>query len=181
MPLHRSRRPAALRVLFAGACLATTTTAAAQQQRSMTFLDVQQMRSVQGLDISPDGRWALYALSVPDWQEARSTTDVWLVSMDRGAPSARQMTFTRDRSESSPTWASDGATFVFASNRDAPASASGQNQLYVMRPDGGEARKVTDAKDGVSQFAFTRDGRWLVYAAGRAEDRQLWALPATLP
>ena len=48
-----------------------------------------------------------------------------------------------------------------------------------MRPDGGESRKITDAKDGVAQFQFTRDGKWLVYSAGKAEDRQLWMLPVS--
>ena len=143
----------------------------------MDFLDVQLLRSAGSLAVSPDGRWVLYALTIPDWKEARSTTDIWLVSAERGVASARQLTFTRDKSEGSPAWSSDGSFFVFSSNRDAPANASTQNQLYVMRADGGESRKITDAKDGVANFAFTRDGRWLVYAAGRAEDRQLWMLP----
>jgi len=161
--------------------LGTASIAAAQQvaQRPMNFLDVQLMRSAGALAVSPDGRWVLHTLSVPDWKEARSTTDIWLVSAERGVSSARQLTFTKDKSEGSPVWSSDGSFFAFASNRDAPASASGQNQLYIMRPDGGESRKITDAKDGVSAFDFTRDGNWLVYAAGKAEDRQLWVLPVT--
>ena len=68
------------------------------------------------------------------------------------------MTFTKDKNETAPAWSRDGSFFVFASNREAPASAATQNQLYLMRPDGGEARSITDAKDGVSTFAFSRDG-----------------------
>jgi dipeptidyl aminopeptidase/acylaminoacyl peptidase len=158
---------------------AASTLSAQQAKRPMDFLDVQLLRSAGSLAVSPDGRWVLYTLSVPDWKEARSTTDIWLVSAERGVSSARQLTFTKDKSEASPAWSSDGSFFVFASNRDAPASASGQNQLYVMRPDGGESRKITDAKDGVGTFDFTRDGRFLVYSAGKAEDRQLWVLPVT--
>lgn len=153
--------------------------AAGQQvpKRPMDFLDVQLMRSAGSLAVSPDGRWVLYALTVPDWKAARSTSDIWLVSAERGLPSSRQLTFTKDKNEGSPAWSTDGSFFVFSSNREAPANASGQNQLYAMRPDGGESRKITDAKDGVSQFAFTSDGRSLVFAAGRADDRQLWILP----
>jgi dipeptidyl aminopeptidase/acylaminoacyl peptidase len=158
---------------------AVSTLSAQQAKRPMDFLDVQLLRSAGSLAVSPDGRWVLYTLSVPDWKEARSTTDIWLVSAERGVSSARQLTFTKDKSEASPAWSSDGSFFVFASNRDAPASASGQNQLYVMRPDGGESRKITDAKDGVGTFDFTRDGRFLVYSAGKTEDRQLWVLPVT--
>jgi dipeptidyl aminopeptidase/acylaminoacyl peptidase len=46
-----------------------------------------------------------------------------------------------------------------------------------MRPDGGEARKITDARDGVSTFAFSKDGQWLVYRSGRAGEEQLYRLP----
>jgi dipeptidyl aminopeptidase/acylaminoacyl peptidase len=164
--------------LFATVALALVgSTATAQQKRPMDFLDVQLLRSAGSLAVSPDGRWVLYALTIPDWKEARSTTDIWVVSTERGVSSARQLTFTKDKSEGNPAWSSDGSFFVFSSNRDAPDNASAQNQLYVMRPDGGESRKITDAKDGVSNFAFTRDGTWLIYAAGRADDRQLWMLP----
>ena len=171
-----------------GLIVGTAATVSAQQQRPMDFLDVQLLRTAGSLAVSPDGQWVLYALTVPDWKEARSTTDIWLVSATRGVTSERQLTFTKDKSEGSPAWSADGKFFVFASNRDAPSSAASnrdttssaarQNQLYVMRPDGGESQKITDAKDGVAQFEFTRDGKWLVYSAGKAEDRQLWMLPA---
>src|SRR5687767_15856196 len=114
----------------------------------MDFLDVQLMRSAGSLAVSPNGQWVLHTLSVPDWKEARSTTDIWLVSAVNGVSSARQLTFTKDKSEDSPAWSADGSFFVFSSNRDAPSSAGSQNQLYMMRPDGGESRKITDAKDG---------------------------------
>ena len=45
-----------------------------------------------------------------------------------------------------------------------------------MRPDGGEARRITNAKDGVSDFAMSEDGKWLVYRAGREDARQLYRL-----
>ena len=173
-----SVRPSALIHLAALAIITAAVGAQQPDKRPMNFLDVQLMRSAGSLTVSPDGRWVLYTLSVPDWKEARSTTDIWLVSAERGVSSARQLTYTKDKSEGNPAWSADGSFFVFSSNRDAPASAASQNQLYMMRPDGGESRKITDAKDGVFQFGFTRDGKSLVFAAGRAEDRQLWILPA---
>ncbi|HEX9165798.1 MAG TPA: hypothetical protein VF862_07785, partial [Gemmatimonadales bacterium] len=142
----------------------------------MTFLDVQQLRNAGGAAISPDGKQVLYTLSTPDWKEARRTTDIYLVSVDGGVGSSRQMTFTKDKDENAPRWSPDGRWFVFSSNREGTGPAA-TTQLYLMRPDGGEARKLTDAKDGVTGGQFTRDGKWLVYAAGKAEERQLWALP----
>ena len=100
----------------------------------------------------------------------------YLVSLDGGVESTRQMTFTKDKNETTPRWSRDGKFFVFASNREAPSSAATQNQLYLMRPDGGEARKITDAKDGAGAFAFSRDGKWLAFSAGKDEEQQIWII-----
>ena len=51
----------------------------------MTFLDMQQMRNAGSPTPSPDGRWMLYTLSTPDWQDAERQTDLYLVSMTEGA------------------------------------------------------------------------------------------------
>ena len=91
------------------------------------------------------------------------------------------MTFTKEKNETSPRWAKDGSFFVFLSNREAPESASSRNQLYVMRPDGGEARRITDTKEGVADFAFSDDGRWLTYRSGKTGEEQLYRLPGTVP
>ena len=107
----------------------------------------------------------------------RDRTDIFLVSIEKGLASTRQMTFTKDKNEADPRWAKDGSFFVFASNREAPSSAATQNQLYLMRVDGGEARKITEAKEGVSTFAFSHDGKWLAYRSGKAGEEQLYRLP----
>ena len=45
-----------------------------------------------------------------------------------------------------------------------------------MRPDGGEAQRISDAKEGVSDFALSRDGRMLVYRSGKPGEEQLYKL-----
>ncbi len=150
---------------------------AGQAKRPMTFLDMQKMRQVGSPTPSPDGRWMLYTLTTPDWKEAKRQSDIHLVSLQQGVSSTKQMTFTKEKNEADPRWSRDASFFVFASNRDAPSSAATQNQLYLMRPDGGEARRITDAKEGVSTFALSRDGRWLVYRSGKQGEEQLYRLP----
>jgi len=158
----------------------------------MTFMDVMGMRQVGSPAVSRDGKSLLYTLSVPDWQAGKHFTDIYLVDIGAGVASTRQMTSTKDKDETSPQWSRDGKFFAFLSNRDAPAAgASGssssardgsgsaltENQVYLMRPDGGEARKLTDAKGGVATFAFSRDGKWLAFSAGKSDDRQIWVIP----
>jgi Tol biopolymer transport system component len=157
----------------AGAHLAAQSAAPPQQPRPMTFLDMQQLKQAGSPTPSPDGKWLLYTLSTPDWKEAKRQTDIYLVSVQRGVPSTKQMTFTKEQNETSPGWTRDGSAFFFLSNRDAPENAATRNQLYMMRPDGGEARRITDAKEGVSNYAASRDGRWLVYRTGKPGEEQL--------
>lgn len=147
----------------------------------MTFLDMQLMNQQGAPTPSPDGKWMLYTVSFPDWKEARRQSDLFLVSTAEGLPSTKQMTFTTEKNETAPAWARDGRSFFFLSNREAPAASATQTQLYRMRPDGGEAQRITDARDGVSDFVVSRDGRWIYYRAGRAETRQLFRISTDKP
>jgi len=149
-------------------------------KRPMTWLDAQHLRSASAPALSPDGRLAVYALSTPDWKTATTQSDLYLVPTDRGVTATRQLTFTTGKNEGNPQWSPTGGWFVFASNREAPANAANQQQLYVMSPDGGEARRVTAAREGVSTYAFTRDGAWLVYRSGKSGEEQLYALASSM-
>jgi dipeptidyl aminopeptidase/acylaminoacyl peptidase len=186
-----------IRTVFLWSLCAAASVGAQPAKRPMTFLDAQEMRQASAPVVSQDGAWGLYTLTTPDWKQNRRQSDLFIVNVKAGASSARQLTYTKDKDETSPRWAPDGG-FVFSSNRDAPAGATSAapsapsgppgafggggggagNQLYYMRPDGGEARKITNATGGVGQFQFTRDGKWLIFSAGRADQQQLWAIPA---
>ncbi|MBI4475909.1 MAG: S9 family peptidase [Acidobacteria bacterium] len=173
----KPRLHALLAIAVAAATVLTPVVLAQNAVRPMTFLDMRQMRSVGAPTPSADGRWLLYTLSTPDWKEARSQTDLYLVSLQQGLASTRRMTFTKEKNESSPRWTRDGSAFFFLSNREAPENASSRNQLYLMRPDGGEAQRVTDAREGVADYALSRDGRWVVYRSGKTDEQQLYRLP----
>ncbi|MBY0491986.1 MAG: S9 family peptidase [Gemmatimonadaceae bacterium] len=142
----------------------------------MTWLDAQYLKSAGGYAVSPDGRQLLYTLTTPDWKEATTQSDIWVVPMSGAPGGGRQLTFTTAKNESQPKWAPSGGWFVFSSNREAPAASANQNQLFLMRADGGEARRITAAREGVSTFAFTKDGAWLVYRSGKANEEQLYAV-----
>jgi len=163
------------RSLALALCVLSASTMSAQS-RPMTFLDMQLMNQQGAPTPSPDGKWMLYTVSFPDWKEARRQTDLFLVSTSEGLASTKQMTFTTEKNETAPAWARDGQSFFFLSNREAPTTAATQTQLYRMRPDGGEAQRLTEARDGVSDFVVSRDGRWIYFRAGRAETRQLFRI-----
>lgn len=153
----------------------------AAQERVLTFMDVQLMNRGGSWTPSPDGGRMLYTVSTPDWQEAESQTDIHVVSLAEGLSSSRALTFTPDEDEGDPTWAPDGSSFVFTSDRDSEEEDDSE-QLYLMRLDGGEGQRFTDLEHGVSDFDFSPDGRWLVVRSGESGQEQLYRMAvADLP
>ena len=91
----------------------------------------------------------------------RRDSAIWIAAVDESEP-PRQ--FTRDATSSSPRWSPDGLSIAFLSARpdgDAPAGKAPRKQIYVLRLDGGEARRVGSLPDGVSAFAWSPDGKRL--------------------
>lgn len=139
-----------------------TTAAAAQTKRSATFDDVLGIKGIQGAAISPDGKQVIYTVrqwvSEQDRMEAR--THVWKVATDLSAP-ARQVTF-GDRGESQPQFSPDGRFISFVASRGAPDAKS---QIYLMPIDGGEAWKLTDAKENINSYSWAPDSAQIAYVA----------------
>jgi dipeptidyl aminopeptidase/acylaminoacyl peptidase len=165
--------------LLALLLLALPAEAVEAQQRPMNFMDMQLMRRGGSWTPSADGAWMLYTVTTPDWQEAESQTDIHVVSMVDGVASSRRLTYTDTHDEVDPAWAPDGSFFLFRSDRDArndsrEGERGGGHQLYLMRHDGGEARKVTDLEHGVSDYGFSPDGTRLAVRAGEAGEEQLF-------
>jgi len=157
-------------ILFIIFCYPFTQGKAEEQKRAMTFLDIIQMRSVWETDISPDGKWFIYTISVPDWEKNKRFSDIYITPLTGGK--TKQMTFTKDKNESSPKWYKDGSFFAFLSNR-----SENKNQIYFMRPDGGEAWQVTKDNYGVSSYQWSKDGKYLACLGGKFEKRQIWVMP----
>ena len=150
-------------------CLPAQQIAEPSALRPMTFLDVRKMKRAGSYAPSKDGNWLLYTVTTPNWEDAKDQSDIHLVSLKDGISSNKQMTYTKDKSEKTPKWLEDGGSFIFSSDRDGD-----KNQLFLMRTDGGEARKITEAKEAVSDYKFTKDRKWLAYKSGESGKEQLF-------
>ena len=84
------------------------------------------------------------------------------------------MTFTEEKNETLAGVVAPTAPSSSSCRTGTRAANGNGSQLYLMRPDGGEARKITDAKDGVSRFAFSPDGR-----VARLPGRQVRTRPSS--
>ena len=88
------------------------------QKRAMTFLDIIQMRSLGSWrhgHISPDGKWFVYTIEVPDWKKNKKFYDIYITPLTGGK--TKQMTFTKDKNERFQKWYKDSSFFAFLSNR----------------------------------------------------------------
>ncbi len=138
-------------------------------KKPMNFMDILGLKSIRGGDISPNKQLFLYEISALDWKENKLLSDLYIVSTS-GGPS-RQMTFTKTSNEAFPKWHPSSSFFAFLSDR------SEKNQIFFMRPDGGEAWQVTEARDGVSSFDWNEDGSLLAYLSGKDKEAQIWLMP----
>jgi len=122
-----------------------------------TVDDLLTVRSAGSAQISPDGRWVAYTVSEADFKQDAFVTQIWLADTGDG----RTFQLTRgDKSSSNPQWSSDGVWLAFTSTR-----AGDKNQIFLIRPDGGEALQLTDAETGVSAYAWSEDSRNMAFTA----------------
>ncbi len=113
------------------------------------------LRSVQDPQFSPDGTRVAFVVTDPLTGE-KQTRHIWLY--DKPSNKVRQLT-SSEKSDTSPRWSPDGKQLAFLSNRGE------QQQIYVLRMEGGEAAAVTKGKVGVEVFAWSPDGRSIAFLA----------------
>ncbi len=158
----------ALVLAFGIAAAATTlATAAAPKsappRRAMTVDDLWSMQRVGAPALSPDGRWAAFAVTTFSKEENKGDSDLWLVPTDASAP-ARRLTFNVG-TDASPTWSPDGTRLAFVSKRgDNPA------QIHVLPISGGEAEAVTAMPVAASDPRWFPDGKRIAFLAATWPD-----------
>ena len=111
-----------------------------------------------------------YTVRETNWADNAYETEIWLV--DPGTTNAYQLTNAK-KSSTSPAWSPDGKWLAFLSDRPAPAAGrgDGRNQVYLIRPKGGEARLLTRSETGVQSFEWSRDGKYVAYLSSEPEDK----------
>lgn len=125
--------------------------------RPVEQADLFRFKFIQSGVLSPDGKSAAYVIAHVDPKDEKQYSAIWLLSLDSGE--SRQLTG-GTAVDANPQWSPDGKHIAFMSTRKE------KPQLYIIPVDGGEARPLTDLKQGVGGGpAWSPDGKHIAFTA----------------
>lgn len=132
----------------------------AQAKKPITHESMWLMKRVGPPIASPDGRWIVFSLVEPAYDEKDQVSDLWIVPGDMSTK-PRRLTFTKG-GESGPVWSPDSQRIAFAAKREGDEV----NQIYVMDvAAGGEAVRVTSLSTGARAPQWRPDGKALLFVS----------------
>jgi dipeptidyl aminopeptidase/acylaminoacyl peptidase len=145
-------------ILIALSAFIFSLSALAQTKRPITHEDVWLMKRVGAPAPSPDGKWVIFSVVEPAYDEKDQVTDLWIVPAD-GSSKPRRLTFTKG-GESGATWSPDSRLIAFSARRENDEA----NQIYVIDVvTGGEAIRVTSLTTGARAPQFSPDGKAILF------------------
>src|SRR3954453_1145197 len=108
--------------------------------------------------ISPDSKWVAFTVQSADVTANRKPTQIWIVPLE-GAGAPKQIT-TDGEANSRPRWSPDSKRIAYISDR------GGSSQIWMMDPDGGNAKQITNLSTEADGHLFAGDGKNLVIVSG---------------
>jgi dipeptidyl aminopeptidase/acylaminoacyl peptidase len=135
---------------------------AAPPKRPLAEADLRGLTTLLDPQIAPDGKRVALIVRRPDFAKNEYANE--LVLVDVRTKAARTLVHERD-DVASPRWspAGDRIAYVATPPKDPGDKEDPKPQLFVLRLDGGEPARVTDAAHGVESFAWRPDGRGFAY------------------
>lgn len=112
--------------------------------------------------ISPDGARVAFTVTIADRESDENHTAIWAVASDGGEP--QQLTF--GKRDASPRWSPDGGFLAFLGIREGDERA----QVCLLPTTGGEARRLTSVKSGVSGFVWSPDSTRIAFTSSVGTD-----------
>jgi Tol biopolymer transport system component len=122
------------------------------QERSMTLEDLFSYKRIGGPALSPDGKWVAFTINIPNLEENRSRTDIWIIDANGGKP----WQLTNGTSSSyGQVWAPDSKHIAFLR----------AGQPWLISIDGGEAKQIAEVSNGASGLKWSPDGKKLLFTS----------------
>jgi dipeptidyl aminopeptidase/acylaminoacyl peptidase len=129
----------------------------AEGKRPFKIDDLFHFKRLSDPQVSPDGKLVVYVVGTVDLNENKSSSSLWIApSNGKNRPWPLTNTTRKDRH---PRWSPDGKHILFESNR------SGDNQLWVIALEGGEARQLSHISSEASIGTWSPDGKHIAFVS----------------
>lgn len=129
-----------------------------QTKSPLTHEAMWMMKRVGAPNPSPDGKWVVFSLVEPAYDEKDQVSDLWIVATD-GSSRPRRLTFSKG-GESGVAWSPDSRQIAFSARRE----GDDVGQIYVLDvADGGEAVRLTSLSTGARSPQWRPDGKALLF------------------
>jgi len=110
--------------------------------------------------LSPDGAHACAAVTSFDMEGNDSSTELWLFATGvAGKAASKARRLTSGDKDSDPKWSPDGRRIAFTAKR----KDDDEPQIYLIAPDGGEAKRLTSQANGCAALKWFPDGRRIAF------------------
>ncbi|MBP8146225.1 MAG: PD40 domain-containing protein, partial [Inhella sp.] len=110
--------------------------------------------------LSPSGAAAVAGVTRHDMARNATQSSLYLFSLLGEAP--RRLTECGDK-DGSPQWSPAGDCIAFTARREQGGVKDEEPQLYLIAPDGGEARRCGQVATGVEGIRWFPDGRRIAF------------------
>lgn len=124
------------------------------------------------MEISPDGKWAVWVKSQMDKEKGSQISNLFLSSLTE----EKEIQLTRGKDYcGSPSWSPDGTRIAFISNRKPNGNGEGDNQrrVWILDMNGGEPYQAFKLDRGIASYDW-KDDETIVFTA--EEEPSLYAL-----
>ena len=143
--------------------------------RPLTVEGLWQLERVAQPTLSPDGAQACISVTRYDMEENKAQASLWLLSAFGGEP--RRLTAAGEK-DGEPKWSPDGRWIAFVAKRPAAGEDKGDEepQVYLIAPDGGEARRLTTLPTGAFGIRWFPDSKRVAFLSWVWPDTKLAGL-----
>ncbi|MEW6455715.1 MAG: S9 family peptidase [Acidobacteriota bacterium] len=125
-------------------------------KKPMEIEDVLKIKSVSNPRISREGKFIVFEVREVLMDKNEYNSDLYLINLEN----IQIIRLTYDlKNDFYPRFSPDLKYLAFLSDREE------KNQIFLFSLKGGEPFKLTDSKTGITSFAWTTDGNYIIYRA----------------
>ena len=130
---------------------------------------------------SPDGERIAYTTNVAKMENCSAGIDIQVIRVDNGQNSMitdslgwgevnNPICFDQAQWNTAPSWSPDGQWIVFETNRD------GNDEIYLMDPDGGQLRNLSDHPGRDKYPSWSPDGSKIAFSSNRDGNQEIYIM-----